>query len=159
MKGNNGLGNIIERDEWQTLQWLFDKLNEQYCFTIDCCANEDNKKCKFWTSFFEDVDKKGLKIYKIINCWMNPPFSKAKEMFEHFFKIVKKGVVIYRCDNMETKIWQEVIFPNASWIFIPHKRIVYGGLIGKGARFPSAIIGLNVDPIKNLSGTILKVKG
>ena len=44
MKGNNGLGNIIERDEWQTLQWLFDKLNEQYCFTFDCCANEDNKK-------------------------------------------------------------------------------------------------------------------
>ena len=56
-------------------------------------------------------------------------------MFEHFFKVVIKGVAIYRCDNFETKIWQEIIFPKATWIFIPNKRIVYDGLDGGGVGF------------------------
>lgn len=89
--------------------------------------------------------------------WMNPPFSKALEMFKHFFEIIPNGVAIYRCDNMETKVWQEVIFPNASWVFIPNKRIAYEGMDGKGSRFPSALIGLNVEPVLGIEGTSLKV--
>jgi hypothetical protein len=97
-------------------------------------------------------------------CWMNPPFSKAKQMFEHFFKVVNKGVTIYRCDNMETAVWQEVILPNASWIFIPKGRVSYtpfetGDMRkGAGTRFPSALIGYNVPKPTNLEGTLLEVK-
>ena len=86
----------------------------------------------------------------------NPPFSKATEMFEHFFKVVY-GVAIYRRDNFETKIWQQLIFPNASWIFIPNKRIVYEGMQGNGSRFPSALIGFNVPKPIGLQGIILEV--
>ena len=89
---------------------------------------------------------------------MNPPFSKAFKMFEHFFKVVNKGVCIYRCDNMETKVWQDIILPNASWIFIPNKRIKYEGHEGKGSRFPSALIGFNVEPPKNINGVVLWLK-
>ena len=32
MKGNNGKGNIPERDLWETPQELWDKLNKQYNF-------------------------------------------------------------------------------------------------------------------------------
>ena len=31
-RGNKGSGNTESRDLWQTPQWLFDKLNEQYNF-------------------------------------------------------------------------------------------------------------------------------
>ena len=86
---------------------------------------------------------------------MNPPFSKALEMFKTFFYIMGKGVAIYRCDNMETKIWQEIIFPKASWIFIPLGRICYEGMEGSGSRFPSALIGYNVKPPKGIKGTLL----
>lgn len=151
MKANNGSGNNESRDEWQTPQWLFDILDNQYNFVFDCCASIANRKKHFYSYNFEKSKYIGIKM-----AWMNPPFSKASEMFKHFFKTVRKGVAIYRADNFETKIWQEVIFPNASWIFIPNKRIAYEGMAGKGSRFPSALIGFNVEPPKELGGITLK---
>jgi len=162
-KGNDGSGNIPERDLWQTDQKLFDLLNKQYHFTFDCCATIDNTKCLKFSSNFLSVSANDLRNEI---CWMNPPFSKARAMFEHFFKVVKKGVAIYRIDNPETKIWQEVIFPYASWIFFPKGRINYTSFDinlqnSKGSRFPSALIGLNVEPILFLKGhtLILNEKG
>lgn len=151
MKANNGSGNIESRDEWETPQWLFDRLKNQYDITFDCCATKNNTKTKeFSKEDFQDIrEVKGI-------AWMNPPFSKAYSMFKRFFKVVHKGVAIYRCDNFETKIWQEIIFPNASWVFIPNKRIAYEGMTGSGSRFPSALIGLNVPIIESLKGTTLK---
>jgi len=149
MKGNDGTGNIEERDDWQTPQWLFDKINKQYDFTFDCCAEEDNSKCD---QFPEDILK--CKIITEVS-WMNPPFSKADAMFRHFFKIIKRGVCIYRCNNMETKIWQDIILKHATWIFIPKGRISYEGKVGKGSRFPSALIGFNIDEPKDLDGVVL----
>jgi len=154
MKANNGSGNIESRDEWETPQWLFDKLDKQFDFDFDCCANSRNTKIGSYPYNFFDYNTAQVKMG-----WMNPPFSKALEMFKHFFKVISKGVAIYRCDNFETKIWQEVIFPNASWVFIPNKRIVYEGMKGSGSRFPSALIGFNVPLIESLDGITLKPYG
>ena len=118
--GNNGKGNTEERDDWWTPQWLFDKLNKQYNFTFDCCATLDNSKCQYSSANFKTINSV---LHR--TCWMNPPFSKAYDMFEQFFKVVEKGVCIFRCDNMETKTWQEVILKHATWIFIPKGRISY----------------------------------
>lgn len=156
MKANNGKGNIPERDEWETKQELFDKLNKQYGFIFDCCATEKNTKCPWWSEDFIDT-KKNLNAIQPRCSWMNPPFSKANIMFKHFFEVIDKGVAIYRCDNIETALWQKVILPNCSWIFIPDKRVSYEGLDGNGARFPSALIGVGVEPPKNLEGTTLTV--
>jgi len=158
MKANNGSGNNPLRDEWVTPLWIFCPLDTQYHFTVDCCATEQNKKTKFYSNDFLKWSDNSYSSTNTHVCWMNPPFSIAWKMFEHFFKVVKKGVAIYRCDNFETGIWQKVIFPNASWIFIPDHRVCYGGLDGDGARFPSALIGLNVDTPNNLNGVCLKVK-
>lgn len=152
MEANNGKGNIPSRDIWQTPQQLFNQLNDQYNFKFDCCATEDNKKCDLYSDNFESV-----KIMKETS-WLNPPFSISYCIFEHFFKVIKRGVAIYRCDNLETALWQKVIFPNCSWIFIPNKRISYEGIAGSGARFPSALIGLNIEIPKLLNGVILEVK-
>ena len=155
MKGNNGTGNTEERDDWQTPQWLFGRLNKQYDFKMDCCADSKNSKCTMWHTDFLD---------KLINrdlvCWMNPPFSKDKvsKMFEHFFKVVNRGVCIYRCDNLETALWQNIILKHASWVFIPKGRISYEGKEGTGSRFPSALIGFNVEPPKGLDGYSLIVQ-
>ena len=157
MKANNGSGNIIERDDWETPQWLFDILNKQYDFDFDCCANENNKKCMTWQDDFLKVDTEEAGLQNDERAWMNPPFSKALHMFDHFFQIIKRGVAIYRCDNMETKIWQDIILKNADWIFIPKGRISYEGKEGKGSRFPSALIGRGVEPPKELNGVTLFV--
>jgi len=153
MKANNGSGNLSERDEWETPNWLFDILNKQYNFSIDCCSTKNNTKCigRFKDFLLHIGDNRY--VY-----WINPPFSKAKEILEHFFKIVNRGVGIYRCDNLETFIWQKIIFTKVDWVFIPDKRIAYEGLIGGGCRFPSALFGVNLPPPKNINGTLLKIK-
>jgi len=153
MKGNDGTGNNESRDGWQTNQDLWNKLNEQYSFNYDCCASHDNTKCKSFASRFEEVSF-------VEGCaWMNPPFSKTREMFEHYFKTVTKGVAIYRCDNMETKVWQEVILKNVDWVFIPKGRISYTpfdiSIRGGMTRFPSALIGFNVEPPNDIEGIVL----
>ena len=153
-KTNSGKGNIIERDEWQTPQSIFDDLNKQYDFRFDCCADENNKTT-LYSSNFQNIVKNDLNKYV---CWINPPFSKAYEMFEHFFKVVNTGVAIYRCDNMETALWQDVILKHCSWILIPKGRISYEGKDGKRSRFPSALIGYNVPVPMYVKGTILKSK-
>lgn len=152
MKANNGKGNNASRDMWETPQWLFNTLDKQYKFKFDCCATKENKKTQFYSNAFEKLRF----IDGVRMAWMNPPFSKAYEMFKHFFDVVY-GVAIYRCDNFETKIWQQLIFPNTSWIFISNKRIIYESMQGKGSRFPSALIGFNVPKPIGLQGTILKV--
>ncbi len=155
MKANNGRGNNPLRDSWQTPQELWDKLNKQYAFSFDCCANEENRKVGQYSNDFLKYTKEDHFYDHIF--WMNPPFSIAWKMFEHFFKVINEGVAIYRCDNFETGLWQRVIFPNCSWVFIPNKRISYEGIDGAGARFPSALIGKDVDPPTNLQGTILYI--
>jgi len=159
-KGNDGKGNVPERDLWETQQELWNKLDKQYNFTFDCCSDGRNNKCSSWSSNFEMWVSAGIKHI----CWMNPPFSIALRMFTHFFKVVDNGVAIYRCDNMETKVWQEVILRNADWIFIPKGRVSYtpfetGNMRnGMGTRFPSALIGINVPPPQNIEGKILFIK-
>ena len=153
MKANNGKGNIPERDLWETEQSFWDILNDQYNFEFDCCANKENSKCESFSDDFLKWDE----VLRI--CWMNPPFSNSIKMFEHFFKVVKKGLAIYRCDYMETKVYLDFILKKADWIFIPNKRIIYEGLEGNSARFPSALIGFNVDPPKSLDGTLLRIIG
>ena len=151
MKANNGSGNNPSRDEWETPDWIFNPLLEQYKISFDCCASELNYKAPYPKEDFLDIVEVNDRV-----CWMNPPFSKAWIMFQHFFKVVTKGIAIYRADNFETGIWQKVIFPNATWVFIPDHRVSYEGLDGDGARFPSALIGFNVDPPKGIKGILLR---
>lgn len=150
-KGNDGKGNNHLRDGWKTPDWIFCPLDEQFKFEFDCCASIYNSRCSNFSGSFEGKRKvKGM-------AWMNPPFSIARKMFEHFFKIIKRGIAIYRCDNLETEIWQKIIFPHADWIFIPDRRVNYEGFDGEGSRFPSVLIGIGVDPPKKLNGINLEV--
>jgi hypothetical protein len=41
-----------ESDLWQTPRWLFDKLDEEFNFDYDVCANEENKLTSFKGGLF-----------------------------------------------------------------------------------------------------------
>ena len=61
-------------DEWTTPQWLFDKLNEQYSFTLDPASDGLNNKCvKHYT-----IQTDGLsQSWKGETVFINPPYSKT----------------------------------------------------------------------------------
>lgn len=43
-----------ERMDWETPQDFFDKLNVEFHFTLDPCANEQNAKCKKFYTIEQD---------------------------------------------------------------------------------------------------------
>lgn len=153
MKGNNGTGNNVTRDDWRTPPVLFELLNKQYKFNFDCCANESNTLCPSYSENFIKVSQNTIDPDSI--AWMNPPFSKAEEMFKHFFSLVHNGVAIYRCDNPESKLYQDIIFPGADWVQYIRGRVAYEGFDGKSPRFPSALIGVRVKPPVYVDGVVV----
>lgn len=60
-------------DEWATPLRLFRKLDDEFHFSIDVCADETNRKCDRYYSKEED----GLKQQWNGVCWMNPPYGRA----------------------------------------------------------------------------------
>jgi len=58
--------------EWETPQWLFDRLDSLFHFELDVCASDSTAKCQQYFSVKED----GLKQEWRGSCWMNPPYGR-----------------------------------------------------------------------------------
>lgn len=55
---NTNLMFSSKTDKWSTPQWLFDRLNQIFCFTLDVCADETNHKCdKYFTENDDGLKK------------------------------------------------------------------------------------------------------
>ena len=58
-------------DEWATPQSFFDKLNDEFHFSLDVCATRENAKCK---QFFTVEDDGLAQHWPLFEWkWMNPP--------------------------------------------------------------------------------------
>ena len=58
--------------EWETPQWLFDKLDAIYHFELDVCARAENAKCsRYYTPNQDGLAQEGEGI-----CWMNPHYGR-----------------------------------------------------------------------------------
>lgn len=139
------------RDDWQTPDWLMEILKKDYDFIGDLAASEVNTKFKVF--FSEENNFLQCEEFEDGIYWMNPPFSKAKAFYQHALKHNLKMVSIYKNDNPETQVWQDLIFPNFSFCFMPKGRINYAdekGVIQPQAMFPSAIFGFNVKKPEEL---------
>ena len=61
------------KDDWETPQALFDKLNNIYKFTLDPCANDYNHKCeKYYTKETDGLSKS----WEGETVFCNPPYGR-----------------------------------------------------------------------------------
>lgn len=61
-----------ETDLWETPKEFFDKLNDEFHFTIDVCALPENAKCeRFYTPEMDGLSKPWDGV-----CWCNPPYGR-----------------------------------------------------------------------------------
>ena len=60
-------------DEWETPQDFFNKLNEEFSFTLDACATQENAKCNRYFTKADDA----LQQRWTGNVWCNPPYTKG----------------------------------------------------------------------------------
>lgn len=137
-KLNNSL--FSSKDQtWETPQKLFDELNNVFNFNTDVCAVDETAKCKHY--FTPEID--GLVQEWKGCCWMNPPYGREqinwiKKANEESVKN-NSTVVCLIPARPDTKVWHEVIFPNALVVCFIKGRLKFGDS-KDSAPFPSAII-------------------
>lgn len=62
-----------ETCEWATPQDVFDRMNEEYGFTLDVCATKENTKCdRYFTKYDDGLTQEWVGEV----CWMNPPYGR-----------------------------------------------------------------------------------
>ena len=123
---------------WETPQNLFDKLDEEFNFTLDVCATDETAKCD---NYFTPKENGLIQEWRG-NCWMNPPYGREIGIWiKKAWEESKKGakVVCLIPARTDTKYWHEYIFTYAAEIRFIKGRIKFGNS-KNSAPFPSAIV-------------------
>ena len=133
---------------WETPQWLFDKLDKEFNFTIDVCALPETAKCKNY--YTPQID--GLKQDWEDNiCWMNPPYGREVGVWiEKAYKESLKGAIVVCLipSRTDTKYWHDYCM-KANEIRFIKGRLKFGDS-KNSAPFPSAIVIFNGKQNSNI---------
>lgn len=135
--------------EWETPQIFFNKLNEEFHFTLDPCATTQNAKCAKY--FTKDID--GLsQSWKDERVYCNPPYGKEiSKWIEKAFYETNNGrgiVVMLLPARTDTKYFHDYIYGKAELRFI-RGRLKFGNA-KNSAPFPSMVVIFRGD--KNETG-------
>ncbi|MBE6983749.1 MAG: adenine methyltransferase [Ruminococcaceae bacterium] len=126
--------------EWATPQDLFDKLNSEFCFTLDPCADDNNHKlAKYYTK-----QQNGLKHdWSGETVFCNPPYGKeiynwVKKCFCEVYAGTCPCAVMLVPARTDTRWFHEYIYHKAEVRFI-RGRLRFGGS-DNSAPFPSMVV-------------------
>jgi phage N-6-adenine-methyltransferase len=127
-------------DLWSTPQDFFDKLNDEFNFTLDPCATPDNAKCKKY--FTKETD--GLKQnWQGETVFCNPPYGKAikhwvKKCYEESLKPNTKVVMLIPA-RTDTAYFHDYVYHKAEEIRFIRGRLKFGEA-KNSAPFPSMVV-------------------
>lgn len=121
---------------WSTPQWFFDKLDEEFNFTLDVCALPENAKCKNYFSPGADALERSWDGI----CWMNPPYGKeiGKWVQKAYKSSLAGATVVCLLPARTDTIWWHTWCIGAEVRFIKG-RLKFGDS-KNNAPFPSAIV-------------------
>lgn len=127
-------------DLWATPQDFFDRLNEEFNFTLDPCATKENAKCKNF--FTKEID--GLRQnWGGHNVFCNPPYGKelplwVQKSYEESRKPNTKVVMLIPA-RTDTRYFHEYIYHKAKEIRFIKGRLKFGDS-KNSAPFPSMVV-------------------
>ena len=123
-------------DLWSTPQKFFDELNNEFHFTLDVCATEENAKCK---RFFTKEDDGLSRSWSMENVWCNPPYGKEISNWVKQASEAKGGVVVMLLPaRTDTRYFHDYIY-NKSEIRFIKGRLKFGDATNS-APFPSMVV-------------------
>lgn len=107
---------MSKSDEWQTPQWLFDELHNEFNFDVDLCANENNHKvANYVTDIFTlipgrpetqvIISHRTNSSYTVNSAFMNPPYSATGKFVEKAISMNFKTLVMLLPVDTSTKWW------------------------------------------------------
>ena len=78
-------------EKWATPQDFFDKLNEEFHFTLDAAASPENAKCR---KYFTEQDDGLTKSWKGETVFVNPPYCRKTGSWvkKHITSILKMAL-------------------------------------------------------------------
>ena len=128
---------------WSTPQEFFDKLNEEFNFTLDPCCVPSTAKCNIY--FTPEVD--GLKqSWEGHTVFMNPPYGREinKWLRKAYEESLKGTIVVCLIPSRtDTKYWHDYCM-KASEIRFIKGRLKFGNSV-ISAPFPSAVVIFGKD--------------
>jgi phage N-6-adenine-methyltransferase len=110
---------------WETPPELFEKLDQEFHFTVDTCAEQHNRKCRRF--FSPRID--GLRrSWAGERAWCNPPYGRgvsqwlAKAVAER-----EQGatVVLLLPARTDTRWWQRFVMPHADEVRFVEGRVPF----------------------------------
>ena len=128
-----------EKHTWETPQDFFNKVNSIFNFTLDACAEWHTAKVPCYYTKEQDALKQDWKGV----VWCNPPYG--REQIKFISKALEEQtkhnstVVLLIPARPDTKVWQDVIFPNASQVCFVRGRLRFGDS-KENAPFPCALV-------------------
>jgi len=139
-----------KKQDWETPQELFDKLNDEFDFDTDVAASADNAKCDIYLT--EEDDALSISWNDLGNIFCNPPYESKlqngfiKKAYEESLNTDNKIVLLIPA-RTDTLRWHEYIIGKAEVRFLRGRlKFEVGGIAHKDAApFPSAIVIYNND--------------
>jgi len=129
-------------DAWETPDYFFNLLNQEFNFTLDAAASKSNTKCE---KFFDKKRNGLLQNWDGETVFVNPPFGNIEEWVQKCFEEGKKEntiVVLILPSRTDTSYWHEFIM-KASEIRFCKGRVNFwrnGHSTKNGSTFPLAIV-------------------
>ncbi len=133
-------------DEWATPQDFFDKLNQEFHFTLDPCATHESAKC---ARYFTEEDNGLAQDWAREVVFMNPPYGRVlgqwvKKAFEESIK--GATVVCLLPARTDTRWFHDYIYHRAEIRFVKG-RLKFGDS-KNSAPFPSMVVIFNRAGVK-----------
>lgn len=135
-EGMNGVHFTSKSNEWETPQDLFDRLNEEFKFTLDAAATPENAKCD---RFFTYIQNGLAQSWEGERVWLNPPYGvDLPKWIQKAATEPSEVTVMLIPARTDTRAWHSFIFDRADirWI---KGRVRFSGH-KKDAPFASAIV-------------------
>ena len=141
----------MTHDEWGTPQALYDRLDEEFCFSLDAAATEQTTKCDNWLGPGSPwgVTDALVGDWAARTTWCNPPYS--GQNIQKFLRQASlmavdrpgRTVVMLIPTYTDPRYWSEIIVPYADEVRNLVGRLSFHDyLTGKkmNARYPSSVV-------------------
>lgn len=137
--GNLAVHFSSERDDWPTPQEFFDRLNEEFRFTLDPAASHDNHKCERYFTVEDDGLKKAWENERV---FLNPPYGRGviDKWVEKSYREsrLRNALVVALLPARTDNAWWHNYVMLADEVRLVKGRIKFEGAVS-GAPFPSCV--------------------
>lgn len=132
------------KEDWETPQDFYDRLNAKYHFEWDLAASDDNAKCSCYFTRDDnslEQDWEGLSG----NLFLNPPYGRELKLWVKKAATTglkdKQNLVMLIPSRTDTSYWHDYIFNHAEIKFLRGRlKFEVDGVSGDSAPFPSALV-------------------